>query len=126
MSEIREIPAVPAVPFPRNDVTVTRMFENAQRNIGEPALWKTQRRRRKPDHTVPECDHPESTLQGWAAVPVAPARHGSADILVRIWSGFRVSDERKDPPAVAGSPGFGLLQPFVAYADFSGREFIRL
>ncbi len=33
MSEIREIPAVPAVHFPRNAVTVTRMFEIAQRNV---------------------------------------------------------------------------------------------
>ncbi len=93
------------------------MFEIAQRNAGEPVLWKTERRRRRTDDSRSEWGHLASTPEGWGPTPVASTRQGSADILICRTAGF--STCRRWNVRRALNPGAACRQDF---GDTAGPE----
>ncbi len=88
-----------------------------QLNGIEPVLWKTERRRRRTDVSLSECEDRTSIPQERGATPVAAARRGSADMPICHIAGFST--------CTTGSPAFGWPCPQVAGLGPWGRRFRR-
>ncbi len=89
---IREIPAVPAVHFSRNEVTVTRMFETTQLSVIEPVSRKGKGRglsaklKGRGSDTFPGA--PISPRSWLTTVPASPRLRSSVCTLQRVPQAF--------------------------------------